>query len=70
MIGYAISGALYGKFMAELKCANLAHEERIRVERDCREAVKMLREFRAELENKISHYLKENISVFHASLTL
>ena len=70
MIGYALSGALYGGFMETLNGAKLAHYERIRVERECQEAVRMLQEYRANIEGMISRYLKENISVFHEAFDM
>ncbi len=70
MIGYALSGALYGGFMETLNGAKLAHDERIRVERECQEAVRMLQEYRVNIEGMISRYLKENISVFHEAFDM
>lgn len=65
MIGYALSGALYGKLKESLNAAKLAHEERLRVERECEEAVREIRKFRAEIESLISRYLTSHITAFH-----
>ena len=67
MIGYALSGALYGKLKESLTSAKLAHEERLRVERECEEAVKEIRKFRAEMEALISEYLTSHITAFHSA---
>lgn len=67
MVGYMLSGALYGNLKETLSGAKLAHEERLRVERECEEAVKALRNFRAEMESLISKYLTSHIKAFHSA---
>ena len=64
MIGYALSSVSYGILLGSLKNAKLAREERIRVERECEEAVKMIREYRKELEEKIEEYLHNERAFF------
>ena len=70
MIGYALSGALYENLTSTLKEAKLAYEERIKIERDCSEAVKALKEFRSKMEKLISEYLTDNIKTFHAAFDI
>lgn len=67
MVGYALSGAFYGSLVENLNAAKFAREERIRVERECAEAVKAIREFRAKLEALISQYFTSHITTFHAA---
>ena len=64
MAGYMLSGALYGKLKEAMSGAKLAHEERLRVERECREAIKALEEYRAKIEALISEYLTSHIKTF------
>lgn len=59
MIGYALSSASYGILLGSLKNAKLAREERIRVQQECEEAIRMLRQYRKELEEKIAQYLHD-----------
>lgn len=65
MVGYALSGAFYGSLAESLNAAKFAREERLRVERECAEAVKAIREFRAKMEALISQYLTSHITAFH-----
>ena len=65
MLGYALASASYQSLLGSLKEAKLAREERIRIEADCEEAVKMLKEFRSELEKYISDYLQKTENVFN-----
>ena len=48
-----------------MKEAKLAKAERIRIEKECAEAVKMLQEYRRELEKFIEDYLKEAEDTFN-----
>ena len=65
MLGYALSSASYHILFDSLKEAKLAREERIRIEKECDEAVKMLQEYRQELEKFIDDYLKEAEDTFN-----
>jgi len=57
MIGYALSTAAYKELSSALKEARLAREERIRVERECAESVRMIRQYRREMEQNVSRCL-------------
>lgn len=70
MIGYALSGAFYGKLKEALTSAKLAHDERLRIEHECEEAMKAIREFRAEMEKLISEYLISHITTFHSAFNI
>lgn len=67
MLGYALSSASYGALVEALKSANLAHEERIRIEKECDEHISMIRAYRLELEKVIHEYLVSNMEIFHRS---
>lgn len=67
MIGYALSGVFYGELVNSLKAEKLSREERIRVEHECSEAIKALKEYRANIESLISRYLTENIKAFNTA---
>lgn len=69
MLGYALSSASYHILLDSMKEAKLAREERIRIEKECDEAVKMLQEYRKELEKFIDDYLKEAEDTFNEVIT-
>jgi hypothetical protein len=64
MLGYALNSACYRQLVSALKEANLAREERLRIEAECSEAIKMIREYRREMEAAISRYLLEYMTTF------
>lgn len=65
-LGYAAAVAVYQEVSSALKEAKLAREERIVVERECEEAVKLLIAYRQEMNEKVSKYLSDNIEAFNA----
>ena len=65
MVGYALSSACYKELTDALKQQKLAHEERIRVEKECREAIALIQQYRAEMEAVVSQYLSDHIAVFN-----
>jgi hypothetical protein len=67
MVGYALSCACYNQLVSSLKEAKLAREERLRIEAECAEAIKMICEYRREMEAAISRYLSEYMSTFHGA---
>jgi len=67
MMGYVLSSACYGELVSVLKEAKLAREERIRIERECEEAIKAVRQYRLEMERLVSQYLIGHIETFHAA---
>ncbi len=69
MAGYAISSASYKTLVESLKDAKLAKEEREYIEKICEEHIKMIREYRAEMEEIISTYLIESTNVFRDSFS-
>jgi len=67
MLGYTLSSACYGQLMSALKDAKIAREQRIQIEAECAEAIRMIREYRAEIEIAISEYLSDHIITFHTA---
>jgi hypothetical protein len=67
MLGYSLSGAFYRQLTDALKEAKLAREERIRIEKECEEAIRMIRQYRAEMENAINQYLSDYMGVFQSA---
>lgn len=62
--GYAAAVAIYGELSKSLKDAKLAHEERLRIEQQCAEAIRMIKEYREEMNAMASRYLSEHIEAF------
>lgn len=69
MVGYALSSAAYGVLMSSLKEAKLAHKERVEIERACEEHIKMIREYRAQMNEIIEEYLSDAVEVFNDSFS-
>ena len=67
MVGYAISSAAYGVLTQSLKEEKLAHEQRTLIEKACEEHIKLIREYRAEMEGIIKKYLVESMDIFRES---
>ncbi|MDR2518435.1 MAG: hypothetical protein LBD13_03355 [Spirochaetaceae bacterium] len=67
MAGYVLNSALYKHVAGALQGAKLAREERIRIEAECEEAIKRIRESRAAMEAVISEYLAGHKAVFQAA---
>lgn len=69
MVGYAISSATYGILTESLNDAKLAYEQRIQIEKACEEHIKMIREYRTEMELIINEYLIESMDIFRDSFS-
>ena len=67
MVGYALSSAMYGTLLQSLKNQKLAHKERLAIEKACEEHIKMIREYRVEMEKLIREYLADSMDVFRES---
>jgi len=67
MLGYALSSACYGQLTSVLKEAKIAREQRIQIEAECAKAIRMIREYRAEIETAISEYLSDHIITFNSA---
>lgn len=57
MIGYALTSAFYGNLTSTLKEAEIAHEIRIKIEKECEEAISMIRQYRDEMNAYVQSYL-------------
>lgn len=64
MVGYALASSSYGVLLGSLKNAKLRRAERIRIEKECAEAVALIRQYRAEMEIAVSQYFCDHIAVF------
>lgn len=69
MVGYAIASASYGILTESLKEAKVAKTERTLVEQICNEHIKMIREYRKEMETIINEYLIDSMEVFRDSFS-
>jgi hypothetical protein len=67
MLGYALSSACYSQLTSALKEAKMARKRRIQIEAECKEAILMIREYRAEMETAISTYLSDHIVTFNTA---
>lgn len=64
MLGYALGSMSYKALSESLKAAKLAREERIRVEAECEETVRLLGGYRQELEKLIREHLDAQQEMF------
>ncbi len=69
MVGYALTSATYSVLVTSLKEEKMAHEQRLQIEKACEEHIKLMREYRRELEGLISEYLSESMDVFRESFS-
>lgn len=69
MVGYALSSATYGVLMSSLKESKLAHEERIAIEKVCEEHIKLIREYREQVNKIINEYLSDSMEYFNESFS-
>lgn len=67
MVGYAVSSAYYYGVVSTLEIINdnaLAHEERIRIEAECDEAIAEMKRYRAEIEQVVEAYFADYEQTF------
>ena len=69
MVGYALSSAFYKELTSSLKDAKLARETRIRIEKECKEAIKYIRQCRQEMNRLASQYLSDYQNVFNSAFS-
>lgn len=69
MIGYTLSSATYGMLMQSLKEAKYAHDERLRIESECEEHIKLMRQYRKEMDQYVNTYLSESMYLFRDSFS-
>ena len=64
-LGYALSSACYSCLLSSLKEAKLSRENRIRIERECQEHIKYIRQCRKELEKYFDYRLNYYKDAFY-----
>lgn len=64
-LGYTAAIACYQELATALKEAELARKERIRIEKECAEAVALIRQYRQEMNDMVSEYLSDHIQTFN-----
>lgn len=69
MVGYALSSAFYKELTTSLKEAKLARENRIRIEKECDEAINYIRQCREEMGRIASQYLSDYQNVFNSAFS-
>lgn len=65
MIGYTLCSLCYGNLINALNKAKLAKEERIRVEKECEEAIRVIRAYRKEMNEYMDRYLSDYRKAFN-----
>ena len=65
IVGYALTSTFYGNLTSALKDAKLAHENRIRIEKECKEAISMIQQYRAEMNTHVQRYLAHYNNIFN-----
>jgi hypothetical protein len=69
MCGYALSSAFYHSLTEALNQKKLAHRERVRIEVECEEAIRAMREYRFEMEIAIRNYFTHYIGEFEQAFS-
>ena len=64
MAGYALGSALYKSVIGPIKEAKLAHEERLRIENECRVEIKKIVSYREEFNAKVAYYIQDCTETF------
>lgn len=67
MCGYAISSMYYNTLTSALNEAKMAHEERLRIEAECKEAIAAIQEYRFEIELAVRNYFTNHIRAFNSA---
>lgn len=67
IIGYTISSSAYGILTQSLKDAKIAHEKRLQIEAMCEENIKLIQEYRLQMQNVINIYLSDSMNIFNES---
>jgi uncharacterized protein (DUF697 family) len=68
MVGYAMASSYYNQLVDALNDAKLGHEERLRIEAECHEAIIAITEYRMEMELAIQKYLHEYTQIFEEAI--
>lgn len=68
MIGGMLGSAAFHMLGRQFQAEKLARERRIRIEKECEEAIRMIEEYRRELNELATKYLAENCKVFDEAI--
>ena len=68
MIGGMLGSAAFNMLGRQFQAEKLARERRIRIEKECEEAIRMIEEYRRELNELADKYLAENCKVFDEAI--
>ena len=69
-IGYAASVRIYQELVTSLREEKLSKEKRIRIEKECQEAVDFIEQYRVNMNNTVKLYLLDSIETFSAGFNL
>lgn len=69
MVGYALSSASYRVLTDSLKEEKISKENRERIEKECEEHIKLIREYRTEIDKIVSEYLTDYMDEFRNSFS-
>lgn len=64
MVGYSMSSLTYKALLDALKDEKMAKAERAFIERECEEHIKLIKEYRLELNKLINEYLGSHLNLF------
>lgn len=68
-IGFiAATMGVYKEISESLEEYKIAHEERLKIEEECRNSIEILRDYREEMEEVVTEYMFDRLSVFGTSL--
>lgn len=70
MIGYTLTASFYGQLVNALKEQKLSYQRRIEAERQCEEALKMISEYRREMNTMLSKYFGDMKAMMASSFSL
>lgn len=67
MVGIALCNVCHNQLVNALNEAKLAHEERLRIEKECNEAIHAIRAYRNQVNKIVAEYLNDYQSTFDAA---
>lgn len=70
VIAYTASLEAFEMCMEALDESHLAHEERVRIQKQCDENIQMIRHYRQEMEAAVEQYLGKYMTAFQQSIAL
>lgn len=69
LVGSVLTSKYYNTLIAELRNKELAHNERLRIMAECKEATRQIRAFREELQTYLDNYFYDYKSCFNEALS-